>query len=326
MTDFYNVARAMRALGTAVLLSLLTMAPARGQNQDSLMFDKLNKGLITNDDVFLIMYVQGRLSHTDLFVSSPAYRERFYEKRAKFIRALREQLRYKSTVNYLESTADTTYQAARPEPKEDSQSDFSVVSSEDPRVVEAFVLLGRSYRMYRCPSFDGQEDFRLLTTGPGDPFKSLDLFAADTALPVRLDSFAVTRPGGSGAFSFDTLNGGNILRVADSSSGDVHSETNLHLLAVRNGKFIDLFHCATSEVFVDENAATHRVMRQITYEDVDHDGFRDILETVTDDIVMPGAGHEADVSHAKVISRVATQKGNFLWRSSTLSFELMPSK
>jgi len=321
----YNMCSTVITLTNILGLLLLTSISLVSQTQDSVLLRQLEAGVINKDSVVHELYKQGRISYESLFQSSANYRSQFWIKRGQFIAHLRQQLSNKFALDYLTRNLDTVFIPGNPRNvplREDSAADFRVLHTRDPHVIEEFVLEATDYRLYRCPSFHGDQKYTLLSTGPREPFIGFDLFSSDTTKPTWLDDFQITRPGGGGAFNFDTLNGGNIIRVEDMSWGMGHIEYHVRFLTVNDGEFIEQFHFIPARTSIEDDAKNHRYLSQIEFADLDNDGYADIIITMTDDILQGDQNPHllAEIEQATVVNRISTTVTKFLWDNTLFRF------
>ncbi len=295
------------------------------QTQDSTLLRQIETGVISKDSVVRELYKQRRISFGTLFQSSASYRSQFWITRKQFIGGLKAQVRNKFALDYLARYLDTVFIQGNPynvPPREDSAGDFRVLSSKDPHVIEEFMLLGTDYRLYRCPSFHGDQNYILLSTGPKEDFIGFDLFSSEADQSTRLDSFEITRPGGGGAFQFDTLNGGKIIRVEDRSWGVGHIDYHVRFLTVNDGKFVEQFHYLPARTSVEDDGRHHRYLSHIDFADLNSDGYADIIVTTKDDILRKDQNPALlrEMERAAVAKLISTTVRKFLWDNALLKF------
>ncbi|MGA2624331.1 MAG: hypothetical protein ABSF91_10795 [Bacteroidota bacterium] len=195
--------------------------------------------------------------------------------------------------------------------------------------LEAFSYY-EDYVIYRVPSFNGREQYYLLVLGMLHP-NELYLLADDTTRAILLDTLDVHTAGGS-YMDFLTLNGKNVLKLSRIAPGVGFYFEQEAIAGLIDRRFKILFSIKTLEATnwtMDDKDSTERdkffrTMSSYKFVDLNGDGFLDIVEETTEDIILPDESENSmgdDYRKGKVVSNVSKSENQFLWNDITYTFD-----
>jgi hypothetical protein len=193
--------------------------------------------------------------------------------------SLRSKLPYKFAFDFMypkyKSSKAYWLQTMRKEWNDSIELQF--IPSNDSNTLEEFTC-GAICSLHSIKSILGKEKYYLLSTRYPElgPFY---LFSYDSINPVVLDSLQL--PSRMGHFSFEELNGCNIVKF-EYQVFSVFDRRNLDLYAIVDGKFYRLF-STELDCLVSEDNHTDRTLTKVTFEDLNKDGYLDILVQTSKD-------------------------------------------
>jgi hypothetical protein len=278
----------------------------------------------TNRDSFLEdLFKKGRISKHLYF------RERSVKGIAESIAKLRQELRYKFILDFLidqeraGKEGTDTIQFYDPE---------AIAYHKDVKLPEGALEqfeFGMYNTLYRVKSMTGdQQYFLLVCSETHDPCKSVlafTLLSVDTVNGHLLDSFEVSDRSGGGTFQFDTLNNCNILRIERPQWSTGHYHEDEALLGISEENISVLYSRKKVEIFSPWNdlGEERRVLKERHLQDLNHDGFLDIIEQTTDEIMErpeTDPRGKPDYYHAKVKKVLSKSTEKYFWNNGTHSF------
>jgi hypothetical protein len=130
--------------------------------------------------------------------------------------------------------------------------------------------------------------------------------------------------GGIESIQFDTINGGHVLRIEDGYQQSGWVISSLTLVAIMDGKLLSQFHCRDLEA-IPVWKPPKRSLANITFIDLNNDGYRDILYELSEDLLVPNQGisfwDDKQLRTAKTLRNKSKIVEKYYWNSKSLTFE-----
>jgi len=255
------------------------------------------------------------------------------EEDSSLVEQLSTRLRHKFVLDFLlkhiKQNEVTVYDKQSNERYANEPEYVRKLEPSDTAVLEEFMFIDY-YRLYKTRSLIGDKEYFLLAMY-GSSLVNLFLFTGDTCNTVLLDIFEFNAP--EARFSFEYLNSCHFLKIKRRKSGIGYYGKEEGILAIKNDRFQTLFSTKTIEIRYpeddnDENVA--RTINKILYIDLNHDGFQDILEESSKDVIDRGNAQESgksitavDESYIKVRIKqsISRDTHEYLWNNTTYSFD-----
>jgi hypothetical protein len=192
--------------------------------------------------------------------------------------------------------------------------------SLEPHFLEAFDFSGH-WTLYKYTSFDAKTQFYLMEGSWHYPTR-LFLISSDSRHAALLDRMSFD--GGIESIQFDTINGGHVLRIEDGYQQSGWVISSLTLVAIMDGKLLSQFHCRDLEA-IPVWKPPKRSLANITFIDLNNDGYRDILYELSEDLLVPNQGisfwDDKQLRTAKTLRNKSKIVEKYYWNSKSLTFE-----
>lgn len=276
--------------------------PAVAQNRDSILYDYFKQGLISQDKYF--ESVSTAKKQTQI---------------SDNIMRLKSELRYKFVldfvVNYLGAEPPGFDTTAMQDP-----SLNVLVRKPGPQVIQAFIYAGTAYSLYNVNSFNGHQDYYLLTASSPSDIGELYLLANDTSRWSLLDTFAL--PAHQGKCMLQNVNGYHVIKVEQSPWGTGFSSTDEAFLGIINDKFKTLFGVKKIEVISLPNGTAKQTVRSVKFVPAGVGNVPEIAEDDTVSIINTDVtiGDEGPIYHTRVLKLLSVSKKSFEWNEYTDSY------
>lgn len=236
---------------------------------------------------------------------------------------LRSKLKYKLVFDALMEIAPEkeVYGPFVSEQSED-EDNFKVLEPQEPSVLEEFRYFF-DYRLYAVESLDRKQYYLLARFDLG--LKDVYLFQCDNTIPKLSDTYKVSGSENS-ELRIDSLNHRRILRITIFTFGTGHFGKAESVVGIYKGKFQNLFEYKmvdASNLGMAEGTS-YRSISKIVLNDVNRDGYSDVVQQTTDDIieVTPTMGEfEKEIRNAKVLKHISARNVTFFWDNKTLSLK-----
>jgi hypothetical protein len=290
---------------------------AFSQDKDSLLQELYQKGLIGRE-----AYLRSISKEKFVRDEQPRILEKEKILKRKFERkaqGLRKQLKYKFALDFLMRYrySDEVMRKYDTEHLDDSSS-MTKLTPNGKYIVEEFMFFDW-YKLYKFHSYTGNDTYFIL--GWYCPaLVALYLFKGDTIYPAVVDTFELGGVGGS--CTFGQMNGCNIMHIGRTFPGVGHYSEGEGILAIVDNKFRIIFSTRRIEITHPEHGDPRRTMNKLSFVDLNNDGFIDILEESTEDIVAKedlkfNPKHSIDYKQVKAKELIARKEHKYIWNDKT---------
>jgi hypothetical protein len=250
----------------------------------------------------------------------------FCQSHSPLVDTLRSEMRYKFALDALvQRKFELRFFGERLAKKYGEDINYFMVEEppEDTLSLEEFRYYGESFSLRRTLSMDGRKQYFVLIWNNIGP-QEITLLQDDTTHAVVLDTFEINATG-ENTLQCQRLNNTNILKISREYFGLGQYRKEEALVGIKNDKFNILFSTKILEGYdrmLDQDSISNefvRTMSSYKLVDLNNDGFLDIEETVTEDIIA--AEKEKSYKQARVLSHVSDVKNRYFWNDNTHAFD-----
>ena len=256
--------------------------------------------------IYLAVSAHPALSQTDSLIADSLLID-------KLVKELRSNMKYRFALDFALHQG-ISYKVA------DYMYGVDTFPPSNPNVLEEFECY-KHYRIYKYSSFDGKNQHFLLQQGFDWPL-TLYLFRGDSIHATLMDKFESSR---QASFEFDTINGGNIIRVEEQTTGSGFYGHHLFLITINNDKFVEQFHCYLAYLDAMLPDTVRRGLSTLKYINLNSDEYLDILLESSEDMLDPNENpnvwNKGELENAKVLHNLSKTVEKFIWNKANLNFE-----